>query len=687
MRKFLPGITTAWVPIFTYTVLFILLVISRNQQFWNQRKASAALVELVPRANQRQSVFTDLYKANVAQELAVLKFSYSYPDNKNPEDVKKIISEFDTEDRLFAASQKLIEADQEQELFSQLKTVTATKKRYLDKFFQQVNAGRYGLLRKNYENDLAPVYREYQQLNSQLLHTISSNDQKLIKDLGLRIIHINNINVWISLGLIFLLISLGFNLIIIGKKGRKTTVALKESERKYRTLTEQTNEMIEKCDADGRFIFANESFRKTFEYNEEELSHLTISDLLDEEGIPFDLPAEQQNVIANVEKICKSKSGKRIYLEGTIFLEYTNGLFSGSMGFFNDVTEKKKLEESLIASELKFRNFFKLAPIPMWVVDPQNNAFLSVNNAACKHYGYSEPEFMNMTISDIRRADDVVKESKEVQRVKDETLSLSQDKTRKYKFFHFKKSGEKIETEVYTSPILINDRKCILSVSLDVTERNQIENKITKAIIKTQEDERYEIGSELHDNVCQILAAAKMSLGMIKPSLAPCAMESYNKSSEAIFLATKEIRNLSHRLAPAFFDNTKLDVAFESLLKTFNIDEKYRVSIKFDKSALEMCIKQDVQLNLYRILQEQLRNILEHAHCTDIEISVFICSDNLHMRIADNGIGFDVNDVAYGIGIANMKRRSELFCGQLYVNSSTGKGCELMIIIPMEKAV
>ncbi|MGN6193961.1 MAG: PAS domain S-box protein [Ginsengibacter sp.] len=687
MRKYLPGITTAWAPVFTYSILFTLLVISRNQQFWNQRKASAALVELVPRADLRQSVFTDLYKTSLGQELALLKFSYSYPDNKNPEDIKKAISEIDREDSLFTASAKLVETKKEHQLFAQLKTVTATKKRYLDQFFQQINSGRYGSLRKEYENDLAPVYDEYQQLSSQLLYAINSNDQKLIKDAGLKIIHINNINVWISLGLIFLLISIGVNFIMIGKKSRRTTLALKESERKYRTLTEQTNEIIEKCDAEGRFVFANESFRKTFEYNEEELSHLTISDLLNEDAIFFDLPPEKQNVIANVEKVCKSKSGKRIYLEGTIFLEYSKGIFKGSMGFFNDVTEKKKLEESLVASELKFRNFFKLAPVPIWVVDPQNNEFLSVNNAACEHYGYSESEFLNMTISDIRQVVDLAKESEEVQRVKDETLSLSQNKTRKYKFCHLKKGGAKIETEVYTSPIFINDRKCILSISLDVTERNQIENKITKAIIKTQEDERYEIGSELHDNVCQILAAAKMSLGMIKPSLMPCAMESYNKSSEAILLATKEIRNLSHRLAPAFFDNTKLDVAFESLLKTFNIDEKYHVAIKFDKNALEMCVKQDLQLNLYRILQEQLRNILEHAHCTDIEISVFICTDNLHMRIADNGIGFDVNEVTYGIGIANMKRRAELFSGQLYVNSSKGKGCELMIIIPLEKAI
>ena len=685
MKKCLPGITTAWIVTLSYSALFILLVISRNQQFWNQRKASAALVEIIPGANERQSVFTDLYKANIMQEMALLKLSH--PEAINSGDLKKIILQFKSDDSLFEVSERLISGSKEQQLFNQLKAVTSTKKRYLDNFFQQIKDGKYDDLKKNYEGELSPIYKEFQQINSQLLQVSNTHDQKLIKDTGLKIIHINNTNIWISLGLIILLISLGFHLIIMGKKGRRTNLALKESERKYRTLTEQTNDIIEKCDAGGRFVFANDSFKKRFEYNDEELSMLTLADLLYEGTIELAHEASKQNLLTNVQRVFKSKSGKKIYLEGTIFLEYTHGIFQGSMGFFNDVTEKKKLEESLIASELKFRNFFQLAPIPMWVVDPETHQFMSVNKAACAHYGYTESEFLNMSILEIRQTQDIVKESGDCQTVKKETLSLAQDKARKYHFCHLKKCGEKIETEVYTTPILINDRQCILSISLDVTERNQIENKITKAIIKTQEDERYEIGGELHDNVCQILAAAKMSLGMIKPSLAPSAIESYNRSSEAILLATKEIRNLSHRLAPAFFDNTQLDAAFKSLLKTFNMDDMYDVSINFDKSSRGMTINQDVQLNLYRILQEQLRNIIEHAHCTNIEVSVFIDSDKLHTRIADNGIGFDLNEAIYGIGIANIKRRAELFSGQLHLNSSKGKGCELMVILPLEKAI
>lgn len=227
--------------------------------------------------------------------------------------------------------------------------------------------------------------------------------------------------------------------------------------------------------------------------------------------------------------------------------------------------------------------------------------------------------------------------------------------------------------------------KSILTISIDVTEQNQYENKITRAIIKTQEDERYEIGSELHDNVCQILAAAKMSLSMLKPSLTPSVTNLYNQSCRSILLATEEIRNLSHRLAPAFFDKIKLDEAFESLLKNFNIEDKYYISICFDNIAKNYPINKEIQLNLYRILQEQLRNIIKYAKATTISIDVLIYNGRLKMRIADNGIGFDVNQVMKGIGLANMRRRAELFSGKLHINSSPDNGCEILITIPLHE--
>jgi len=683
MRNYIRGLNTSWVLLFTYAVFFILLVISRNHEFWQQRKASSLLVEIVPKANERQSVFTDLYNHTLKQEIALLRLSYSPVDRNNDSDLKEVMSQVKSDDSLFIGSEKYISGTDEQELFKRLEKVNAIKNHYLDKFFEQTNDRNDYQITTHYEDYLHPYYTELLMLNSQLLISIKSRDQKLMKDIGEEIIQINSINTWISIGLIILVISLGLNFISIAKKERRITLALKESERKYRTIIEQTNEIIEKCDADGRFVFANDSFKKRFEYSDEELSGLKLSDLLSEGSLPENEGLTKTKVITNFESVFNSKSGKRIYLEGSVLLEYKNGSFEGSMGFFNDVTEKKKLQESLIASELKFRNFFNLAPIPIWVTDPETFRFVLVNNAAIMHYGYTENEFLSMTYMDIRGKQDPP--TKEFLRKKEDRIGSRNNKNYKSSFTHVKKCGEKINVEIYTSPIDINERQGILCVAIDVTERNEFENKITRAIIKTQEDERYEIGSELHDNVCQILAAAKMSLGMIKPSLVPQAVQSYDKSYEAINLATIEIRNLSHRLAPAFFDNTKLEEAFKSLLKSFNITDAYEVSVYFDKSSKERVLSQDIKLNLYRILQEQLRNIVEHAHCSIIEVSVFIFDQHLHMRIADNGVGFDENHLQHGIGMANMKRRAELFAGKLFVQSKRGKGCEVLVKIPVEK--
>jgi signal transduction histidine kinase len=156
-------------------------------------------------------------------------------------------------------------------------------------------------------------------------------------------------------------------------------------------------------------------------------------------------------------------------------------------------------------------------------------------------------------------------------------------------------------------------------------------------------------------------------------------------AQESINLALAEIRNLSHRLAPAFFDNTRLDEAFENLLKTFNIEDKYNISVYFNNSAMNYPINPEIQLNLYRILQEQLRNIIKYSKGTIIEVGFFIFNNKLKMRIADDGVGFDVSCVKEGIGLANIKRRAELFSGKLQIKSEPGKGCELLITIPINE--
>jgi signal transduction histidine kinase len=111
------------------------------------------------------------------------------------------------------------------------------------------------------------------------------------------------------------------------------------------------------------------------------------------------------------------------------------------------------------------------------------------------------------------------------------------------------------------------------------------------------------------------------------------------------------------------------------------------MSVHFDKAISKYPLTLDIQLNLYRILQEQLRNIQKYAKATLIKVEVTISNDNLKMKVSDNGIGFNVHEFKSGIGLANMKRRTELFFGKFQLESSHGKGCTIIVDIPLKEII
>ena len=340
--------------------------------------------------------------------------------------------------------------------------------------------------------------------------------------------------------------------------------------------------------------------------------------------------------------------------------------------------ERKKTSTLVEESEKRYSNLFHLSPQPMWLYDCETLQFVQVNKAAINHYGYTEEEFLALKITDIRTPEDAEK----IETALEKSI-LAGEVLFTGSFNHFKKNGDVINVEVYSTGITVNNRACRSVIAIDVTERNEYEHKITKAIIKTQEEERYEIGGELHDNVCQILATSMISLGMIKKYIEPTAEQWFNNTKEYINMASDEIRNLSHRLAPAFFDDSNFELALEILLNTFNVADEYEVILKFDNKIEQNSLSLDMQLNLYRIVQEQLRNIMKYAKATKITLEFLAENEMLVLRLTDNGIGFIMEDAKSGIGLANMKRRAELFSGKMQIKSSPGNGCEMTVTIPM----
>lgn len=339
--------------------------------------------------------------------------------------------------------------------------------------------------------------------------------------------------------------------------------------------------------------------------------------------------------------------------------------------------ERKRIGRALQESEKRYVTLFEMNPQAIWVVDRKQLHFYKVNKAVEDSLGYTREELRN------KRLKSVIAEDPD--NLLEQSMSAQPEQAVYGRLVMKTKNNNLLHLDISCTPINIEDEAYLLFSGNDVTEKLLLDNQITKAIIKAQEDERYEIGAELHDNVCQILAGSQMSLGLIKSSLQGTSLEYYNHCRENLSLASTEIRNLSHRLAPVFFDDKKLEEAFLSLINTFNIDKRYTIQVHIAQGINEQLIKmgRDIQLNLYRILQEQLRNILKYAKATEIDISVIHYNNRLLMTISDNGVGFDVQKARRGIGLQNIKRRAELFSGSMEVISSPGNGCELVVRLPI----
>lgn len=194
--------------------------------------------------------------------------------------------------------------------------------------------------------------------------------------------------------------------------------------------------------------------------------------------------------------------------------------------------ERKKAVSALEESEKKYSELFHLSPQPMWVFDLETLAFLNVNEAAIKHYGYSLEEFLSMTIKDIRPLDQIDK--------MEEALKLSTGKDQlicQGNFTHRKKNGELIKVDVQSNIIDYKGKKAMVILAIDVTERvNYIK------AIEQQNEKLMEI-SWIQSHVVRAPLARLMGLVQIFKDI-KADSEEEQKICKYILLSTNELNDV-----------------------------------------------------------------------------------------------------------------------------------------------
>jgi two-component system sensor histidine kinase UhpB len=150
------------------------------------------------------------------------------------------------------------------------------------------------------------------------------------------------------------------------------------------------------------------------------------------------------------------------------------------------------------------------------------------------------------------------------------------------------------------------------------------------------------------------------------------------KSSQNISDVISELRKLSKSLSPPSLGDLGLIASLEDLL--INICQAGKIEVNFYHDQLkEEEIAEDKKLIVYRIVQEQMNNILTHSQARNVIIDMKTFNGFLILKIQDDGRGFDPTKVSRGIGLKNIRSRSELYNGTMKLDTAPGEGCVLRV--------
>jgi PAS domain S-box-containing protein len=463
--------------------------------------------------------------------------------------------------------------------------------------------------------------------------------------------------------------------------------ALRSSEARYRALSDATFEAIFISEK-GICLDVNNRSVELFGFDYDELIGIFGTDVI----APESKERVRQNILSGYEKpyeaIAQKKDGTKFHVEicGKM-MKYKDK--DVRITVIRDISDQKRAEKALRKSEKRYRNLFNSIPIGMYRTTKEG-LILDVNPAMVKILGYPDREkLLHIKFFEHHTDPDDWKKfqssMKKKGSVHDFTVQL------------YRHDGKKIWVSI--SATVVYDAESRMTyfegAMVDMTERKQTEahiQNLSHLLMRAQENERQMISRELHDGVAQDLALLKITSDMlfdqqatICPEIKPKAQEFSNLIQRVIL----SVRNLAYDLRPPGLDEMGLVTALSMYCDDFS--KKSGVNVDFEVDGIDQfSLDSDIEINIYRLIQEGLNNIRKHAHAGQAKIKLAGDFPNIILRIEDDGIGFDVEERKNSIdgqkrmGLRSMSERVNLLEGQMDVQSSLGNGTKIIIKFPLQ---
>lgn len=342
------------------------------------------------------------------------------------------------------------------------------------------------------------------------------------------------------------------------------------------------------------------------------------------------------------------------------------------------------------ASEQRFRSLFEKMDLGVMEVD-NNEQIIYVNESMCQISGYSTTELIGQNAKNL-----FIKEIKTSGKIHKEHLQKRQSKsTSIYELDIVKKDGTTAKWIISGAPLfdVKGNLRGSVGIHWDVTKIKQMEEEllneklnkeksIFEATLQAEEDQRSQIGRDLHDGVGQMLAYMTLYMNMIK------AKGKYgNDELEELQRTTKQtleqVRTLSRNLAPPAIQDLGLRDAVIEMINSYKILKTpvFELSI-YDQQKDDM-ISISKKNVVYRVLQELLNNTLKYADAGQVVINIYMKKKQLYLEFTDNGKGFDQTKIQKGVGIGSMRSRVNYHKGNIELTTSPGNGFKAILNIPL----
>jgi len=467
--------------------------------------------------------------------------------------------------------------------------------------------------------------------------------------------------------------------------------ALRESEDLFRDLVEHSSDLICTHDLAGKMLSVNELPVRLLGYTKDEMLNKPMREFLPPENRDeFDasLREIEKRGFAKGRMVVLSKGGKRRVWEyhNTLRTDGTHGPIV--RGVAHDITEQVRAERALRLSEEKFSKAFLASPHAIVISNVEDGTLIEVNDSFERIMGFSREEAIGKTSSELgiwtdeSNRDEMMQEVRTLGRVRSKEIILQT------------KSRQRIVVDYSAEVIEIGGHGRLLSVCDDITQRKAAENELRRVsgqLLRLQDEERRKIARDLHDSTGQDLVALTTTLSQLRDAI-PASNRKIRSLVQQCQVVSdrslREIRTVSYLLHPPLLDEAGLEDAIRHFADGYEertgIDVEIRVSPNFGRHS------QEIELGLFRVVQESLTNIQRHSGSSTARIDLVRDARYICLTVKDAGKGMACGSrkqngkthVPTGVGIPSMEERVKQVGGRLQVESS-GKGTTVSVNVPI----